>query len=216
MSHRHSYKLIKREIEYRSSAQQQKFVWSEEDCCRFCGHPKKFSKRYYSCELDSIPSFFNNVDLSKIIHEHDDKTIGNDYYKDPVYDEEGNCIKATRVDVYNCKICGTIVKSVEYEVINTGNDRRMDQYTIEGKQRIERRKKMEEEKRFLELHKTTNICPKTNKPFELEKHCVGISDRPFAESTYYYGWCCSECGTSISEAGSEKEDRMYHSGYWWK
>lgn len=218
MSHRHSYKSIKREIDYCLSAQRQKLIWTEEECCRFCGHVKKFSKHYHSCELNNIPSFFDDVDLSRIIHEHDDKTIGQYHYKDPVYDEEGNCIKATRVDTYNCKICGAIVKSIEYEVINTGDDYQMNQFTFERKQWIERGKKLEEQKRLNELHKTltTNICPKTNKPFKLEKRCTGFNDRPFAETIYYYGWCCSECGTEISEAEVECEERMYHSGRWWK
>lgn len=66
-------------IDYWISAQEQKIYYSRVKVCKNCNYIKpKQDFNYTEAELDNYPSDMN-VDLSKIIHEHNHNKIGDNY-----------------------------------------------------------------------------------------------------------------------------------------
>lgn len=104
------YKIIYH-IDYRKSAQEQKIYYTTDKVCSKCNYIKCKSK-YKEASLDNYPSDMN-VDLSKIIHEHNhNKYCGYQHYKD-IYDNDHNCIKSVLIKTYACDFCNKMFECTE-------------------------------------------------------------------------------------------------------
>ena len=209
MSHkgckRCSYKDLVRIIDYKKSAQEQKLVWKEYHCCIRC----KYSKddiTYHECNLNDIPACFKDVDLTKIVHEHDDNATNEYYdYKNPEYDKEGNCFKIIKIEYRHCSFCDKLTNKIEHIIDSTTNDEHLSLLSTARKEELERRK-------LIKQHEH-GICPITGKPFNLidKGWC---NDRPFMPTIEHVENHCSECDCYLNG----KTIGGYESkvGFWWK
>ena len=101
-------------INYSRSAQEQMIYYTTDIVCSKCNYkPKPKRKPYmyymeeYKIPLDRVTDDMN-VDLTKIIHEHNhNKSYGNDY-EDYIYDNDHNCIETVLIKRYKCDFCGKL------------------------------------------------------------------------------------------------------------
>ena len=103
-------------IDYRISAQEQKIYYSRVKVCKNCNYIKpKQDFEYIKAELDNYPSDMN-VDLSKIIHEHNHNKIGDNYGDleiKKIYDNN-KLIKLILINHCRCDFCN---KKMNYYII---------------------------------------------------------------------------------------------------
>lgn len=97
------YNKIEYEIDYNKSAQEQKIYYKEMKICGKCNYINPKIK-HKEAELDNYPSDMN-VDLSKIIHEHNHNKFDREEESIMHYDKEGKCIKSTLMKYYKCDFC---------------------------------------------------------------------------------------------------------------
>lgn len=94
------------EIDYSKSAQKQKICYNKIKVCSKCNYISPYDNyKYKEVSLNNYPKDMN-VNLSKIIHEHDHNNIYNFKYDKIEYDKEGNCIKLILIKYYKCNFCG--------------------------------------------------------------------------------------------------------------
>lgn len=209
MSHksckRCSYKDLVRDIDYEESAQEQKLVWKEYHRCIRCKYPKG-NVTCHKCDLNDIPEYFKDVDLTKIVHEHnDDITREHDVYENPEYDEEGNCVKITRIEYRYCSFCNKLTNKIEHIIDSTANDEYMNLLSAVRKKELEQIK--------LRKQHECGICPITGKPFNLIDN-GWCNDRPFMPTIEHVENHCSECDCYLnSETTGGYESKV---GFWWK
>lgn len=97
---KHIYNNINYEIDYKISAQEQKIYYKEIRKCSKCKY-KNISK-FKTAELDNYPNDMN-VDLSKIIHEHNHNKF--DYVEEKCkYNNLGKCLPIL-IKHYKCDFC---------------------------------------------------------------------------------------------------------------
>lgn len=101
------------EIYYRESAQKQKICYKETKVCSKCNYISPYEKIIKKeAELDNYPSDMN-VDLSKIVHEHNHNKFS--HIRDKTEYNKGICTKLTLTKYYKCDICDKIVDYTEIE-----------------------------------------------------------------------------------------------------
>lgn len=131
------YDKTKYKIDYKTSAQKQKIYYKE---IKMCSKSKYIKPKleYKIVELNNYPSNIN-VDLSKIVHEHNHNNI--DYKEDKIeYDKEGNCIKLVLIKYHKCDFCDKIINEyTEIEEYDLNNPcKRMNEITKKQKEEIEK------------------------------------------------------------------------------
>lgn len=102
-------------IDYEKSAQEQMIYFTTDIVCSKCNYnPKSKRKHYYPvyrdyCKipLDKVTDDMN-VDLTKIIHEHNHNKSYGHAYEDYIYDNEHNCIETVLIKRYECDFCGKL------------------------------------------------------------------------------------------------------------
>lgn len=122
-----SYKTIYN-VDYERSAREQMIYYTTDKVCSKCNYNPESKRKYdiFDVEYCVIPldkvTDDMNVDLSKIIHEHNHNKFDYIYYK-PEYDKD-ICIKLTLIKHYKCDFCGKwiddyteIEEITEYEKI---------------------------------------------------------------------------------------------------
>ena len=101
------------EIYYRESAQKQKICYKETKVCSKCNYISPYEKIIKKeVELDNYPSDMN-VDLSKIVHEHNHNKFS--HIRDKAEYNNDICTKLTLIKFYKCDICDKIVDYTEIE-----------------------------------------------------------------------------------------------------
>lgn len=93
-------------VDYRKSARKQKIYYKTYKVCCRCNYPHPYSYKFpcYVFELDDYPKELINVDLSRIIHDHDHNLV--DYIEEkPRYGKQGKCIELVLIRHYKCSFC---------------------------------------------------------------------------------------------------------------
>lgn len=97
------YDKVIYKVDYEFSARRQLIFYYEIKICSKCNHYSRDSYNLKRAELDNYPSCLN-VDLSKIVHEHNHNKLGR-VEEFPRYNEYGYCIELFSINHYKCDFC---------------------------------------------------------------------------------------------------------------